>query len=250
MNPSVVRKPPSFAEGFLNNLVDDIGMDRVARIDLGEHEPKRVVVLCAHSDDQVIGAGGAIAKFSHEGALVKTFICSFGEQSHPHLDKVEVRKMRVAESKEANAVLGGEDVLFLGMREGHFAEDYAALDWREKLLKHLRAFRPDRIITHASDDLHPDHRAVHAMALDLHKALAFPCEVYTFDVWNIINRKRTAPRLVVDITHTFTKKLDALSCFKSQKVALFTLLWSVYVKAILHGMKRGVRYAEVFHKVR
>ena len=211
---------------------------------------KRVLVLCAHSDDQVIGAGGTIARLA-KTAEVKTFICSFGEQSHPHLKKVEVRKVRVLESKKANQILGGSDVLFLGMREGHFLEDYAHLHWRQKLLKHIHTFKPDRIFTHSSDDPHPDHRAVHHIVQDLYTHGNLDCEVYTFDVWNLFNiKKRRNPKLVVDITPTFTRKLDALSAFRSQKVALFTLLWSVYLKAFYYGMKRGVRYAEVFYKVK
>jgi len=182
---------------------------------------------------------------------VRTFICSFGEQSHPHLKKVEVRKMRVLESKKANAVLGGSDVLFLGMREGHFPEDYESHQWRGKILRHIHAFRPDRIITHSSDDPHPDHRNVHKIVLDLYEKGKLRCEVYTFDIWNLFDvRKRRNPKLMVDISQTFTRKLDALSTFKSQKVALFTLLWSVYTKAAYYGMRSGVRYAEVFYKVR
>ncbi|HIH24915.1 TPA: hypothetical protein HA251_07820 [Candidatus Woesearchaeota archaeon] len=63
-------------------------------------------------------------------------------------------------------------------------------------------------------------------------------------------KKRRNPRLSVDISSTFVRKLDALSAFKSQKVALFTLVWSVYTKAIANGLRRGTRYAEVFYKVR
>jgi LmbE family N-acetylglucosaminyl deacetylase len=212
---------------------------------------RRVLILCAHSDDQVIGAGGTIAKLAKSGAEVRTFICSFGEQSHPHLQKIDIRKVRVLESKKANQILGGGDVLFLGMREGHFLQDYERLRWRMKLLKHIHAFKPDRILTHSSDDPHPDHRAVHTIVQDLYLSGHLKCEVYTFDIWNLFNlKKRRNPKLVVDISQQFTRKLDALSTFKSQKVALFTLLWSVYTKAILYGLKRGVRYAEVFYKVK
>jgi LmbE family N-acetylglucosaminyl deacetylase len=212
---------------------------------------KRVLIICAHSDDQVIGAGGTIARLTREGVLVRTFICSFGEQSHPHLKKIDIRKTRVLESQKANHILGGKDVLFLGMREGHFLEDYNRLHWRAKLLRHIHSFKPDRIFTHSVDDPHPDHRAVHKMVQDIYVNGALKCEVYTFDVWNLFNiRKRRSPKLVVDISQTFTRKLDALSAFRSQKIALFTLLWSVYTKAIYYGLRRGVRYAEIFYKVR
>jgi LmbE family N-acetylglucosaminyl deacetylase len=214
-------------------------------------EARKVLVICAHSDDQVIGAGGTIAKFARDGGQVRTFICSFGEQSHPHLKEIDVRKMRVAESKTADKVLGGHGVLFLGMKEGHFLEDYDALQWREKLLRHIHVFKPAMILTHSPDDPHPDHRAVYKIVLDLHSKGKLNAEVYTFDIWTLFHTsQRHSPRLVIDISKSFTRKLDALSSFRSQKVALFTLLWSVYVKAVYYGLKRGVRYAEVFHRVR
>jgi LmbE family N-acetylglucosaminyl deacetylase len=215
------------------------------------NDAKRVLIICAHSDDQVIGAGGTTAKLSRQGAQIKTFICSFGEQSHPHLKEVEVRKMRVLESQRANRLLGGDDVLFLGMREGKFKTEYEQKNWRGKLLKHIHTFKPEVILTHASDDPHPDHRAVYHIVLDLHGKGKLNCEVYSFDVWTVFNlQKRRAPKLVMDISQTFARKLDALSEFKSQKVAVFTLLWSVYTKAIYYGLKRGTRYAEVFYRVR
>jgi len=212
---------------------------------------RRVLILCAHSDDQAIGAGGTIAKFSSAGVDVKTFIFSFGELSHPHLQEMEVRKTRVQESQDANKILGGTSVIFLGMREGKFPEEYSERKWYEKLLSHIHSFRPDCILTHAPDDLHPDHRAVYKIVMDVYERGKLTCDLYAFDIWTVLNvKKRHVPCLVVDISQTFTKKIDALSAFRSQKVALFTLLWSVYAKAIFWGLRRGVRYAEVFYKLR
>jgi LmbE family N-acetylglucosaminyl deacetylase len=212
--------------------------------------PRRVLVLCAHSDDQVIGAGGTTAQYARQGADVRTIICSFGEQSHPHLQQTEVRKVRVQESRRANQVLGGNSVMFLGLREGHLLEDYHRR-WGDKLLRIVHEFKPDRILTHAPDDPHPDHRAVYEIVLEMYKRAGLHAEVYSFDIWTFINlKKRKSPRLIVDISQTFVRKLDALSAFRSQRLALFTLIWSVYVKAIWYGAKRGVRYAEVFYKMR
>lgn len=213
-------------------------------------EPKRVLVFCAHSDDQAIGAGGYIAKLAKEGAEVRTWICSFGEQSHPHLEKVHVRRTRVLESKKADKILGGSGVIFIGLREGKFMKDYEDRKLHDRMVKNLLALQPDLILTHASDDPHPDHRAVHRIVMQLYKDAGLRCEAYSFNVWNPFNLKRRAPKLVVDVTATFKRKLDAIAAFKSQRTALLMLLWSVYTKAIFWGLRRRVRYAEVYYKVR
>ncbi len=211
---------------------------------------RRVLIFCAHSDDQVFGAGGTIAKLALEGAEIKTIICSYGELTHPHLDPVEIRRTRVLESKRADEILGGNGVQFLGLAEGKFHAEFEERGLQDKLSKSLRAYKPDVIFTHSSDDPHPDHKAVHQIVLSLHKTFSSPCEVYTFDVWTFFDTKRTQPRMVVNISKTFVRKLDALSAFKSQKVALLTLLWTVYLKSIYHGWRNGARYAEIFCKVR
>jgi len=91
---------------------------------------------------------------------------------------------------------------------------------------------------------------VHHLLLRLHEKAAPRAEIFTFDVWNLFNLKRRQPLLVVDITRTFKKKIDALRLFRSQRTALAFLLWSVYVRAIWWGFRRKCRYAEVFYRIR
>ncbi len=212
--------------------------------------PKRVLIFCAHSDDQVLGAGGYINRLSKEGSTIRTIICSFGEQSHPHLKEMEISKIRVHESEKADKMLGGSGVLFLGLREGSIRHDFETRGYRAHVVRQIRRFRPARILTHSPDDPHPDHRAVFRLLLDLHEEACPTAEVYTFDVWNLFNLKRRRPRLIIDITQTFKNKIDALKAFRSQKTALASLLWSVYVRAVWWGYRRGSRYGEVFYKVK
>lgn len=212
---------------------------------------KRVLVFCAHSDDQVIGAGGYIAKLTKEGVKVKTIICSFGEKSQPHMNIKEIKKIRVLESKKADRILGSHGVMFIGLHEGNFEKDYAERKLHASILRHIQEFRPDVILTHSSDDPHPDHRACHNILLSIHKYLPASTNVYVFDVWNFFNlHKRRKPKLVIDITETFKRKIDAVGTFKSQMHAIAVLIWSIYIKAIFWGWRRGCRYAEVYYRVR
>lgn len=45
------------------------------------------MVFCAHPDDEVLGAGGTIAKYAREGKKVIAVIFSYGESSHPWMKK-------------------------------------------------------------------------------------------------------------------------------------------------------------------
>jgi len=210
---------------------------------------QRVLVFCAHSDDQALGAGGFIANLAKQGAVIRTIICSFGEFSHPHLKPEEIRPSRIVESQDADNILGGQGVMFLGLREGKFIQDFENV--REKTERFIDELNPTLILTHSSDDPHPDHRAVHALLMALHAKMRLKAEMFTFDVWNLFNlKKRHNPKLMIDITPVFKKKLDAISVFKSQRVAVTVLLWSVYWRAAYWGLRMGKRYGEVYYKVR
>ncbi len=221
---------------------------------------KSIVVFCAHSDDQILGAGGAMAKFAKKGYSVDTHIFSYGELSHPHYKKDYIKDIRIKESEEANKVIGGNKVEFFGLTDGQLNTEFNTKNIYSKIKSVLKETKPKIIFTHAIDDMLPDHRSVRRAVLraydELHKEEGFEAEVYSFDVWNIWNTKRDTPVLVVDISEEFKTKIKALHCFKSQ-INLFThayfvniLYLGVYIKGFLYGLRYKTKFAEVYHKLR
>ncbi len=71
-----------------------------------------VLVLGAHSDDFVIGAGGTIANYVNEGKRVISISFSYGEMSHPWLKEEAVQDMRTEEAFEASKVLKCQTIFF------------------------------------------------------------------------------------------------------------------------------------------
>jgi len=160
-----------------------------------------ILVICAHSDDQIFGPGGTIAKYAKEGKKIHTIIFSYGEGSHPWFKKEYTISARVKEALAVDKFIGGDGVVFLGLEEGKFREQYTAKN--------------------------------------------------VYDIWNLFNfKKRHYANIAVDISATFDTKIKALKLFKSQKIALFTLMWSVYFRAWINGQKHKMRYAEIFYKIR
>lgn len=210
-----------------------------------------VFCFCAHSDDQVFGPGGTLAKYAREGIRVITVIFSYGQLTHPHLKEEIIIATRVNESIKANEMIGGDQVLFFGLPEGKFMEGAKAKGIYTKIRKMLAEYKPMKLFVHSLDDPHPDHQAVYDIVMTVADRIGYPGAIYTFDVWNPFNfRKRAEPKLYVDISSTFKTKIKALGVFESQKIALYSLLWSVYLRAILHGIRHGCRFAERFYKVR
>jgi LmbE family N-acetylglucosaminyl deacetylase len=211
-----------------------------------------VLFLCAHNDDQVIGAGGTIAKYAKDGKKVVTIIFSFGEFSLPHIQEKISRKTRVLESKKAAKLLGESEVYYLALKEGEFKKEIQDKDILTKVLIILKRVKPSKIFTHSMDDPHSDHRQVYDFTMKLIEKAKYKGEVYSFNVWNLfINfRKRNNPKLVVDISSTFKKKTEAFRKHKSQLPAILSHMWSIYFQAILYGFDNHIKYAEVFYRVK
>ena len=213
-------------------------------------QKETILVFSAHNDDQIIGAGGTLAKYAKEGKEVIVYIFSFGEASHPHFHKEEIIKTRVKELHHADDILCINKSLLLGLKEGDFFNDFTRKKRKEVIIRAIKEKSPTKIFTHSSDDPHPDHKAVNNIVLSILKEVNYTGEVLTFDVWNPFNlRNRNLPKIVVNITETFPAKVRALRCHDSQFFALVTMIPSIYVRAIVHGLKYGHAYAEKFTKL-
>jgi LmbE family N-acetylglucosaminyl deacetylase len=217
-----------------------------------EKKPKKVLVICAHSDDQIIGAGATLAKFAAEGQEVITLILSKGEFSHPIQKGRYTMKTRVKESEEANKVIEGHDLKFFNLHEGKFLEEYRTLGVFQNIRKIMQKHQPYKIFTHSYDDAHIDHRNTFNITSEAIDSIeGFKPELLTFDVWNLIDlKKRKYPTAYVDVTNYAGKKIKALKCFKSQKIAMINLSLQIYLSLFINGLRIGRLFAEKFYKVR
>jgi len=186
-----------------------------------------------------------------QGKKVYTAIFSYGEASSPWLRPEVVKKARVKEAYEADKIIGGSGIGFFDLKEGKFAQGIEQQKIKSKIKKILSSKKPIKIFVHSPDDPHPDHRAIYHVVMKAYDESKHNCDVFAFEVWNPFTIRDThAPRLYEDVTETFRKKVEALKIFKSQKISLIALFWSVYVKAFIHGFHIHKRYAERFIKIR
>lgn len=208
---------------------------------------ERYLVFCAHPDDEIVGMGGTLSKYADEGKDIVTVIFSFGEKSQPHLKEEHIARARVLESKKVDYLIGKESI-FLGLDEGRILEQYGQYNMKDKLVKLIRHYKPKKVFTLTASDPHKDHRDVNSIVTSLMDELKYPCELYGFEVWNVVNENH--PAVYVDITSTFSRKLSLLRKYKSQRVFIYLLWIPIYLRARRYGSKVGRRYAEKFYKIR
>ena len=209
-----------------------------------------VLVLGAHNDDPIFGAGGTLAKYAKQGHRIKTVIFSYGEMSHPHLKPEIIKKQRYKESIAADKVIGGRGVQYLGVKDGMFLLEFSNKKIKKKIKDIIKKEKPSKIFTHGINDHHQDHFAVYKLMQEIISEMKLKCDIYSFDVWNIIKIfKRNRPRLIVDVTKTFDTKIRAIKAHKSQINTMVSIGWTVYLKAILNGRNNNCKYAEIFDKI-
>jgi len=202
---------------------------------------EKILIICAHPDDETIGCGGTISKYSLQGKHVETIIMSYGEGSHPWLQKKKLQDIRVNEANNAGKILGVKKTTFLGVKDGDFKNDIKRKPiFIDCLADMIKEFKPNKIFTHSFDDvMYYDHKVTYETVMKAVEISKYKNEILLFNVWNPINfRKRDLPKLTVDITKTFSKKL------------IVQLTPVVYIRAILHGLNMGFKFAEIFYKLK
>ncbi len=184
------------------------------------------MTVMAHPDDAELWAGGTIARHIHHGGSATIAV--------PKYDPV-----RAAEAAAAARILGANLYLL----------DEITRTTVETLLTEAR---PDIVITHATDDIHPEHRrcAHHVLAAlpEIVIATGHPRRVYHCDGYNNLNQHGQPQHLptIIDITDHWPTKIAALRTHTSQPI---TDHFEPMAEALsrLHGMRIGAAHAEAFH---
>lgn len=183
--------------------------------------------VVAHPDDAEFSSAGTIARLTKLGKKVVIIQVTSGDKGTPDssIPGHELASGRELEELNAAKVLGVVDVVFLRCSDGELVPDLAL---REKVVRQIRTFKPDVIISHdpyRPYALHPDHRAcgfaaidaVYPTARDPHyfpEHLAEGLEPHkTAEIW-FFNAEQ--PDLVVDISETFDMKIASLKEHASQ----------------------------------
>jgi len=209
-----------------------------------------ILIICAHPDDEVLGVGGTIAKYSREGKRVIAAVMSYGEKSHWWMKKRYTVEMRVKESKTAGKMLGTAETVFLGLKDFELKEELSKKKNIAVIEKLIKKYSPSKIFTHSPDDMiYSDHKAVWDAVDKAVKHLSYQGDIYVFNIWAKDIRLGQNPKLVVDISDTFSLKLKALTCFQSQHKYIFQLYPGLIWRAFRSGLENRCRFAEIFNKV-
>jgi LmbE family N-acetylglucosaminyl deacetylase len=187
------------------------------------NRPIRVLLIGAHPDDADIKAGGSAAKWCSLGDEVRLVSLTDGRAGHQSMAGPALARRRLAEAQASAATIGASYEI-LDCPDGELDD---RLEYRQRVIRLIRGFQPDLVITHRSTDYHPDHRfagllvqdaayllTVPAICPDVPHLAKSPVIMYFSDAF----RKpcRFEPHVVVDIGPELDKLVAMLHCHESQ----------------------------------
>ncbi len=131
------------------------------------------MVIVAHPDDADFGPAATVAAWVRAGSVAHLVCCTSGDAGgeDPRTDPLHLARIRETEQRAAAEIVGYEQVTFLHRPDGALENDLAL---REQLVRVIRTFRPDAVMTMDPTILihedgyiqHTDHRAAAMAALD------------------------------------------------------------------------------------
>lgn len=130
----------------------------------------RFLIIGAHPDDCDLRAGGLALRMRRKGHDVAFISATDGSAGHHLMSREALAARRLQETKEAGKILGLE-YRVLPIADGELT---ASLENRHLLMKAIREYDPDVIITHRACDYHPDHRCCGQLVMDCSYLLGVP----------------------------------------------------------------------------
>ena len=124
--------------------------------------PIRLLILGAHPDDAEYHAAGLASVYREGGHSVRMISMTDGSAGHHRLLRDEVAAMRRKEAAASAAVIGATCQVW-DFSDGELEP---TLELRRRVIAEIRNYRPDLVLTHRTNDYHPDHRAAGQVVQD------------------------------------------------------------------------------------
>lgn len=180
-------------------------------------EGLEVLAFAPHPDDLELCCGGTLIRLADAGYGVGLVDLTRGEKGSRGTPEIRAR-----EAEAARRILGARERLNLGLPDlGVNSREAGQI---RRVVEVVRRYRPKLVFVCSEHDHHPDHveaahlveRAIYTAGLWSYDAPGEPHRPARLLFY--MGRIVFEPRLVVDVTTVYPRKLRAAACFDSQFV--------------------------------
>ena len=224
---------------------------------------KKVLILAAHPDDEVLGCGGFIAKYNPQGYEFHVFILGEGSTcrfSSADTEADGVRKAIFARQRAAGGVkrLLKIDHMTFGELPCGRLDQVPIIEINKIIEQQISSFKPDIIFTHADTDANNDHRVIYRATIIATRpsALNFVPEVMCYETLSSTEwafGEPFVPTVFEELEESHVElKCEALSIYETE-IKEFPFPRSrtgIQTCAMNRGMQAGSKFAEAYKLVR
>lgn len=217
----------------------------------------RILVVAPHPDDEVLGAGGTIARLTHEGHEVIVVIVTRGDSAMFDPDVIE---QGCEEARHAHALLGVQRTVFMEGFPAALLDTIPHSHLNEALRELLCDIKPHILFIPFNGDIHLDHRLVFESVLVAARPNGAQRiqAIYSYETLSETNWNAApltpgfCPNTYSDIAAYLEAKLEAMSVYRSQLKPFphERSLEAIRALARLRGATVGLEAAEAFVLIR
>ncbi len=179
-----------------------------------------ILAVVAHPDDEVLGAGGTLARHGARGDEVNVAFLADGVSARGD-DNVTAER-RAAAARKANSILGARTPRFLGFPDNRL-DTRALLDVVKAIEALIAEINPNTIYTHHAGDLNIDHVICHRAVMTACRPLPglrvnriLAMEVVSSTEWAPHPASIFNPTRFVDVAATMAAKRRALEAYAEE----------------------------------
>ncbi len=219
---------------------------------------KKILVIAAHPDDELLGCGGSLAKLSKQGCNIFALFFTDGVSSRDKNNKIEISK-RQKNSLKSLKILGVKYSKFLTFPDNSL-DKVPLINIVKEIEVVIKKFRPSVIFTHSNVDLNIDHEIISRAVVTATRPKPKFCvkKIFLFETlssteWNFnLKKKSFNPNFFIDISKTIDIKIRSAKAYKGEITSWPhpRSLNGIKNLAKYRGQSVGVKYAEAFYLLR
>lgn len=232
---------------------------------------KKILVVAAHHDDEVLGCAGTIYKLSEFNEINVLIVTESSTSQYPKLssqyinhnslghDNKKINKDKNISSEEIRKLLRINEYFFADLPDMNLESIKSTL-LNDIIHEHIVRTKANVVFTHHFGDVNKDHRLIFDATLVACRPInhsQYVEQLYCYEVlssseWSFTQKDSFNPNVWVDITDYISLKEKAMGIYKielrpyphprSKK--------GIRIHAQKRGLEVGLKYAECFYLVR
>ena len=183
---------------------------------------KKVLIISPHADDEILGCGGFISKYSKKNYYINVLILTNANKGAPEIYSPQEIKSIRKEATKANKLIGTKRIFFENLPAVNL-NNYPIYKITSILDRYIKEINPEIVLIPSANDIHDDHKIIFKASKvstrpnkksSLRKILSY--EVLSETEWNE-DGKSFNPNYFVRLKKTdINNKVKAFLKYKSQ----------------------------------